>query len=487
MNDILDQEAYERVHANLEANKLQAWREERSKARLRGDPVEELTLQQMQDVAQGRLPEEFDISLPEVAEERMAAEPQAEIPEPAGDKARPASIGEVMDLVAELSAQIEKLGEEADDHKIEFDPIIDLAAIAEAIVPDTNSPFPGVHPFTQTLERRPDSPFNDEHVNEWQLNGVDTLENTLSTTYTEYRVPYFQVLNADKDGDLLWAGVDGDLGGLNQGTSRSLWLEAIAGVQTLEMYGFSIGGTLDPLAAADTLVVRQDNDGSGNSVINYVTSATLAVWAAQDIIDEIELLGTLDHGALAGLADDDHLQYLLLAGSKARNAMTGVIGASDESLSIDPDVRGLYNSGENLVLDYDSSQLDGATWTVLDGTILISSDTTVAASGDGAVEITTGGLYAGGGVYADKGGAAAYAGTFVNGSVQGWLGGAQGGRFVDAVGSDARAADGTYDFNAVGNGINSAAGFYATGNQGQTLADGANNLFEDGIFVNDAP
>jgi len=72
----------------------------------------------------------------------------------------------------------------------------------------------------------------------------------------------------------------------------------------------------------------------------------------------------------------------------------------------------LNDQAEVLTLDWNSRQLDGADWTVLAGTILKVADTTAAASGDGALEVTGGG-YFGNGIYS-VGDVITPAGYFIN-------------------------------------------------------------------------
>lgn len=76
-----------------------------------------------------------------------------------------------------------------------------------------------------------------------------------------------------------------------------------------------------------------------------------------------------DHGALTGLGDDDHPQYLLLAGNATRNAITGVINDSSGRLRLPSNVSPVSNftspfAGE-IAFDSDDGYLlfyDGTTW-----------------------------------------------------------------------------------------------------------------------------
>ena len=150
------------------------------------------------------------------------------------------------------------------------------------------------------------------------------------------------------------------------------------------------------------------------------------------------------------------------------------------------------NDAKTKVIDLDEQTLTNGSWEV--------DDTTVAASGDGALEVTTGGVYAGGGVYADKGGSdqagyfadgtdtdvmlcgaigvAKWAGVFNRVNVYARLGGnAAAGAFYDGV-NTINLGDSTYAANATVGGINanSTSGFLCAGTkvvgaQGAAVAD----------------
>jgi len=82
-----------------------------------------------------------------------------------------------------------------------------------------------------------------------------------------------------------------------------------------------------------------------------------------------------DHGLLVGLADDDHLQYLLLAGRAGGQAAFGGTGAA-EALTL----RGSTNADLGF-LDIDSPVRVDVDWTVSTVTDIIGWGTTVPASG----------------------------------------------------------------------------------------------------------
>lgn len=78
---------------------------------------------------------------------------------------------------------------------------------------------------------------------------------------------------------------------------------------------------------------------------------------------------TADHGTLTGLADDDHPQYLLLAGNAARNTVSGTIDDSGGRLRLPSNVAPQTNFGTpfagEVAFDSDDGYLvfyDGSNW-----------------------------------------------------------------------------------------------------------------------------
>jgi hypothetical protein len=84
--------------------------------------------------------------------------------------------------------------------------------------------------------------------------------------------------------------------------------------------------------------VRENSAGSeyNRRRLNFIEGAGISVGLADDAVNnetDVTLSVTasgVDHGGLAGLADDDHAQYALLAGRAAGQTLTGGTGAGDD-------------------------------------------------------------------------------------------------------------------------------------------------------------
>lgn len=74
----------------------------------------------------------------------------------------------------------------------------------------------------------------------------------------------------------------------------------------LNMGGFSISGV--------NLVDGRDVSVDGTNLDNHIADSSIHFTE-----------GSIDHGSISGLGDDDHSQYLLLGGNEARNQVTGSI------------------------------------------------------------------------------------------------------------------------------------------------------------------
>lgn len=81
-----------------------------------------------------------------------------------------------------------------------------------------------------------------------------------------------------------------------------------------------------------------------------------------------DISASVDHGGLDGLSDDDHAQYLLLAGDLLRNIITGGVDFSSASGLLLPqgtDESGFVTEEGNIYWDTDDDQLyiyDGSQW-----------------------------------------------------------------------------------------------------------------------------
>lgn len=181
---------------------------------------------------------------------------------------------------------------------------------------------------------------------------------------------------------------------------------------------YSDGGDFVTLSVASTYLVDTVTelnpytpDTTNDRIVIYdQDNGALYRVTPADFADLIE--ASIDHGSLAGLADDDHTRYVDVDGSATRNSMTGVLGDSSNVESVDPPNRQLNDSAGGAALDWSSATafaVQGASRPV---TIAC---TTVAAVSDGALEVT-GGIYCGGGIYAVKGTAVNGAGYFSDGS-----------------------------------------------------------------------
>ncbi len=126
-----------------------------------------------------------------------------------------------------------------------------------------------------------------------------------------------QVLTTDGSGVLTWTtSSGGDITGVTTAADSGLTGGAASGDASLSL---DVTGTTDLSASPDT----------ADSFLVYDSSA-----GALREVTIIELMGSIDHGSLPGLTDDDHTQYALLAGRSGGQTLIGGTDASD-NLTID--------------------------------------------------------------------------------------------------------------------------------------------------------
>lgn len=184
---------------------------------------------------------------------------------------------------------------------------------------------------------------------------------------------------------------------------------------------------------ADLIVYKDDADGEANytSMTDFST-ALVAYWGTLPTLPFAwsELSDTSGDPTVVGdgyipvtvsnlltLVDgsaEGNGPWWVLDNSSTAGAYGSVIGNHDQDEVIDLDNEQLITAGGAFTVDWNNRQFDGADWSFLAGTILKVLDTTVAASGDGALEVTGGG-YFGAGLYVNKGGASK-AGYFSDGT-----------------------------------------------------------------------
>ena len=110
--------------------------------------------------------------------------------------------------------------------------------------------------------------------------------------------------------------------------------------------------------------------GSGITIVDGGAGSTVTI-----SVDVATLNPLLDHGLLLGLADDDHLQYLLLAGRAGGQSAFGGTGAA-EALTL----TGSTNATGGTVLVDCAMEID-FDWTVNIGSNALVWNTTIPASG----------------------------------------------------------------------------------------------------------
>lgn len=316
-----------------------------------------------------------------------------------------------------------------------------------------------------------------------------------------------------------WSKYDGASLGYNAAAESQVYGFALAVSEIIDNY------------ALDLILYKDENSGRmkytsladlSGAIIGYWDSIPAYPFAWSDLSDTIgDPTNAIYEGYIPIVKDQGASVYRLellnggpggsgpwwkLGNTIPADAYGQVIGNPSQLIVIDLLNQRLTNTGgATWTLDWAARQFDGADWTALLGTILKSNDTTVAASGDGALEIANGGAYLGAGLYSDKGGSA-QAGYFAdvaniailcdgtnavacNDAVASayLCDGTQAGRFIRGT-NVLYAADATYAANAVGGGINvnNASAYYHGDDQGQTATDGGNELFGGGIFKNEA-
>jgi hypothetical protein len=119
-----------------------------------------------------------------------------------------------------------------------------------------------------------------------------------------------------------------------------------------------------------TLAYTGDLDMGGNDITNVglVDGVDISAHVADTSIHFT--VGSIDHGSISGLGDDDHAQYLLLGGNTSRNMVTGSINMTSGQYFILPqanDVPTTFTGGVEgaLAWDIDDEVLyahDGTQW-----------------------------------------------------------------------------------------------------------------------------
>lgn len=123
------------------------------------------------------------------------------------------------------------------------------------------------------------------------------------------------------------------------------WADSISVLQDSIVVLYSDGSevardTVGPFGGATTIhyqTLRDDGTPlTQRDAINFVATSTVATTLTDDAGNgetEVALSvipGGVDHGGLAGLADDDHTQYALLAGRASGQTLTGGTGTTDD-------------------------------------------------------------------------------------------------------------------------------------------------------------
>jgi hypothetical protein len=130
--------------------------------------------------------------------------------------------------------------------------------------------------------------------------------------------------------------------------------------------------TADATPSSDDLVYTV-NDPGGTPASRKVTIANLNA--------------ALDHGSLAGIADDDHTQYLLADGTRAATLL------DVDNLRLDANTLSSTDANGDILLDPNGT----GDVEVVSGNLLLANPLAVAEGGTGAATLTDGGVLLGSG------------------------------------------------------------------------------------------
>ena len=261
------------------------------------------------------------------------------------------------------------------------------------LTPDHDSPNSGTPPYRSTVEKNPTAGGHVDELQLYDVHGVATDTSTPADGRAQC-IPMFQASSDAGAGELRWVAPDADRHSTRESNtdSRSIQIHDAGGRpsinsadqsddEQLQLFEFDSPSSFTAGDTANDHILIRDADGAGaGPALRYILYTNF-VSDIEGIIDPGNFTNTTTHTGLdfTGSAAD--------SAAKAANA--------------DHDAR--YPSCDSPANGTDANAKD-----------YTFTSSTVASNGDGVIDIETGGIYCGGGVYAKKG-SATDAGYFENG------------------------------------------------------------------------
>ena len=263
-----------------------------------------------------------------------------------------------------------------------------------AFLPDNETYYDATDPVIKTTGFNPS---DNRHENELEIWNAHSEVDGTGIPVSQFRIPFLEK-DANGTGELFWIGCDGDIGGRESGTQKGIQLRNDGTREILQdwhMDDISGDASWEPDTSNDTVFMR---DATGPEK-RYATRDKFADW--------IEGALTIDYSQITNFA---HTNLNFAGGSPAVNKgntdhdydywVHGETYTNCYGQSIGYDTgRDSSAAAPVIRIDLKDAILDGKDWSV--------SDNTVASHGAGCLVLTSGGMYAAAGIYANQAGAAA--------------------------------------------------------------------------------